>query len=124
MPGVKNQARLKSFMTELTAYRTVDTADGSVDPDVPPPVAQVDLSNTHHGLNTVQVFATPSGSASPDLELWVIVDNKWFFVARKTIDVGQPEVWTVTDVPGGKIAVVVSSMGGSGIVVLELSVAN
>jgi len=124
MPGVKTAARLKSFMTAPTLYRTIASADGAVNPAAPPVVPLLDLSKSPQGLNTVQIFATPAAGAAPVLELWAIIGTSWFFVATKTLASGRPEALVVENVPAANIAIVLVSGIGGGPTTLTVSTSN
>lgn len=112
--GVKSNNRLTSYMTPLTLYRVVTSEDGAVDPSTPPNITLIDASSSAKGLNDLSLFITPANNDTPKVQVWIVVDSKWYFIREYTIGVaGRPEHVVVQNLPSCKWAVVVTDATGT-----------
>jgi hypothetical protein len=111
--GVKNPNRLTSFVTPLALYRVVTVQDGAVNPAAPPSVALINAAGSPRGLNDLVLLVEPTAGDQPILQLWIVVDGKWYFVSQAQVSgAGRPERMVMKDIPACEWAVVVTVCAG------------
>ena len=107
--GIKQPDRLASFMSPITAYRTVAVADGPVDPDAVPNVPLIDNRASGRGINEMFVYADPQGGTAT-VQVWVVTgDDAWYLANTHDVGANVPGCWLVENLPATRYAIVVTA---------------